>query len=72
MEGLKKSWEELTIYNGDSIIYPDLFLIVGSHIMDLSGMQSIDHALGLVATELEGVKPEEPIIVVGCRGARGL
>jgi len=72
LEGLKKSWEELTIYNGDSIIYPDLFLIVGSHIMDLSGMQSIDHALGLVATELEGVKPEEPIIVVGCRGARGL
>jgi hypothetical protein len=72
LEGLKKSWEELTIYNGDSIIYPDLFLIVGSHIMDLSGMQSIDHALGLVAAELEGVKPEEPIIVVGCRGARGL
>jgi len=72
LEGLRKGWEELTIYNGDSIIYPDLFLIVGSHIMDLSGVQSIDHALGLVATELEGVRPEEPIIVVGCRGARGL
>ncbi len=72
LEGLKKSWEELTIYNGDSIIYPDLFLIVGSHVMDLSGMQSVDHALGLVAPELEGISPEEPIVVVGCRGARGL
>ena len=72
LEGLRKGWEELTIYNGDSIINPDLFLIVGSHIMDLSGLQSVDHALGLVATELEGVKPEEPITVVGCRGARGL
>jgi hypothetical protein len=71
-EGLKRSWEQLTIYNGDSIIFPDLFLIVGSHIMDLSGVQSIDHALGLVGTELGGLKPDEPVAVVGTRGARGL
>ena len=71
-EGLKQSWEQLTIYNGDSIIFPDLFLIVGSHVMDLSGVQSVDHALGLVGTDLAGVKPDEPIVVLGTRGARGL
>lgn len=71
-EGLKQSWEGLTIYNGDSIIYPDLFLILGSHIIDLSGVQSIDHAMGLVGAELEGIGAEEPIVVVGTRGARGL
>jgi N-methylhydantoinase A/oxoprolinase/acetone carboxylase beta subunit len=70
--GLKQSWEKLTIYNGDSIIFPDLFLIVGSHVMDLSGVQSVDHALGLVGTDLAGVKPDEPIVVLGTRGARGL
>ena len=70
-EGLKQSWEQLTIYNGDSIIFPDLFMIAGSHIMDLSGVQSVEHALGLVGTDLAGVKADEPIVVVGTRGARG-
>ena len=47
-------------------------MIVGSHIMDLSGVQSVEHALGLVGTDLAGVKADEPIVVVGTRGARGL
>ncbi|HTU02282.1 MAG TPA: hypothetical protein VMG58_10720, partial [Candidatus Sulfotelmatobacter sp.] len=67
-----ESWEALTIYNGDSIIYPDLFVIVGSHILDLSGVQSVEQALGLVGTDLAGVRPDEPVVVVGTRGARGL
>lgn len=72
LDGLKAAWEDLTIYNGDSIIYPEMFLIVGSHIIDLSGVQNVDHALGLVTSELEGVRADEPVVVVGTRGARGL
>ncbi len=72
LEGLKQAWEKLTIYNGDSIIIPNLFLIVGSHIVDFSGLPSVDHALGLASSELEGVKPDEPVVIVGSRGARGL
>ncbi|HXZ37560.1 MAG TPA: hydantoinase/oxoprolinase family protein [Thermodesulfobacteriota bacterium] len=70
--GLKETWGNLTIYNGDSIIYPDLFLIVGSHILDLTGVQSVDQALGVVSTELEGIPPDQPVAVVGIRGQRGL
>jgi len=62
----------MTIYNGDSIIFPDLFLIVGSHILDLTGVQSVDQAFGVVSTELEGVPPDQPVAVVGVRGQRGL
>jgi N-methylhydantoinase A len=72
LAGLKEAWESLTIYNGDSIIYPDLFLIVGSHIVDLTGVQGMEQAFGLVATELEGVAPDQPVAVVGTRGQRGL
>lgn len=71
LKELKRIWEEMTLYKGDSIVYPDLFLIVGSHIMDLSGVQSLDHALGLVAPEIEGIKSDEPVVIVGCRGASG-
>lgn len=70
--GLKEAWESLTIYNGDSIIYPDMFLIVGNHIVDLTGVQSMEQAFGVVATELEGVAPDQPVAVVGTRGQRGL
>ena len=72
LDQLRRAWETLTIYNGDSLIFPDLFLIVGSHVVDLTGVQSLQHALGLVTTELDGVKPEERIAIVGVRGAQGL
>ena len=72
MAGLKETWENLTIYNGDSIIYPDIFLIVGSHIVDLTGVQSIDQAFGVVSNELDGLAPDQPVAVVGMRGQRGL
>jgi N-methylhydantoinase A/oxoprolinase/acetone carboxylase beta subunit len=72
LAGLKEAWESLTIYNGDSIIYPDMFLIVGNHIVDLTGVQSMEQAFGVVATELEGVAPDQPVAVVGTRGQRGL
>ncbi len=72
LAGLKETWDNLTIYNGDSIIYPDLFLIVGSHVVDLSGVQSVEHASGLVNAELDGLRPDEPVAVVGVRGQRGL
>jgi N-methylhydantoinase A len=72
LEGLKQAWENLTIYNGDSIIFPNLFLIVGSHIVDFSGLQSIDHVLGLAASELEGIKSDEPVLIVGSRAPRGM
>jgi hypothetical protein len=70
--GLKEAWENLTIYNGDSIIYPDMFLIVGNRIVDLTGVQGMEQAFGLVTTELEGVAPDQPVAVVGTRGQRGL
>ena len=72
MAGLKEAWANLTIYNGDSIILPDLFLIVGTHILDLTGVQSVDQAIGVISTELEGVPPDQPVAVVGIRGQRGL
>lgn len=72
LQGLKEAWENLTIYNGDSIIYPDMFLIVGSHIVDLTGVQSIDQAFGVVSNELDGLAPDQPVAVVGMRGQRGL
>jgi hypothetical protein len=62
---LKALWEDVTIYNGDSIIVPDIFVVAGSHIVDLSGMQSIDQAIAVSQAELEGLALDTPIALIG-------
>ncbi len=69
---MKEIWDDMTIYNGDSVIFPDLFFIVRNHVVDLTGVQSTEHAGGLISAEIEGLPPEEQVVVVGIRGQRGL
>src|SRR5471032_1042185 len=40
LDGLRRLWEDTTIYNGDSTITPDIFVIVGGQLIDLSGVNS--------------------------------
>ncbi|MDA8218709.1 MAG: hypothetical protein M0Z94_13950, partial [Dehalococcoidales bacterium] len=72
MGRLKGFWEEMTIYNGDSIISPDVFVITGGHVVDLSGMGTPDQAISVAQSELVGLAPEVPVALVGIQGARGL
>ena len=72
VERLRRLWEEVTIYNGDSIITPDIFLIAGAHVVDLSGMIAPDHALSLARTEIQGLPADAPVALVGVQGARGI
>ncbi len=69
---LKGFWEEKTIYNGDSIINPDVFVITGGHVVDLSGIGTMDQAASVARSELVGLAPDAPVALVGIQGARGL
>ena len=70
LEVLKKFWEETTIYNGDSVIVPDMFLIVGGHVVDLSGMVALDQALAVARSEFEGLAPDVALVFIAVVGAR--
>jgi len=52
---VRRLWEDTTIYNGDSVITPDMFVIIGSQIIDLSGVNSIDQALAITRSEFDGL-----------------
>ena len=69
---LRRLWEEVTIYNGDSVITPDMFIIVGRRVVDLSGVAALDQALAIGRSELEGLAPGVAVALVGIQGARGL
>jgi N-methylhydantoinase A len=72
LDTLRRVWEDNTIYNGDSVITPDMFVIAGGHIVDLSGVTTLDHAIAISRGELEGMAPESPVALIAVQGARGL
>jgi hypothetical protein len=72
LDRLRRLWEDTTIYNGDSVITPDMFLIVGAQVIDLSGVNSIDQVLTLGRSELDGLPGEAPIALISIPPSRGL
>jgi N-methylhydantoinase A/oxoprolinase/acetone carboxylase beta subunit len=72
LDGLKRLWEDTTIYNGDSTITPDVFVIVGGQLIDLSGVNSIDQAVAVTRSELDGLTADASIALIGIPPSRGL
>jgi N-methylhydantoinase A/oxoprolinase/acetone carboxylase beta subunit len=72
LDGLRRLWEDTTIYNGDSTITPDIFVIVGGQLIDLSGVNSIDQAMALTRSELDGLTSDASIALIGIPPSRGL
>lgn len=63
------SWllEELTEYNDGGTNLPNIYIVLGKRIVDLSGMQSADQIISLGGVELAGCGAEEPLIVAATR-----
>jgi len=72
LDQLRHVWEQVTIYNGDSVITPDVFVIAGRRVVDLSGISALDQALAIGRSELEGLAPETPVALISVQGARGV
>jgi len=72
LDQLKRVWEQVTIYNGDSVITPDVFVIAGRRIVDLTGVSALDQALAIGRSELEGLAPDAPVALISVQGARGI
>jgi N-methylhydantoinase A len=72
LQQLRRLWESVTIYNGDSVIAPDMFVVAGRRILDLCGITALDQAIAISRGELEGLPPEAPVVLISMPGARGL
>jgi N-methylhydantoinase A len=60
----ERLWKSGTVYVGDATVYPDMFLLVGGRIVDLSGMQTVTHAEEVARTELDGQPGETGIVIL--------
>jgi len=63
--------EEHTIYNDGGTNLPNLYLILGKRIIDLSGLQSATQIYSLGSIELEGYPENEPVIIAVTRRVDG-
>jgi hypothetical protein len=72
LQQLRRLWESVTIYNGDSVIAPDMFVVAGRRIVDLCGITALDQAIAISCGELEGLPSEVPVVLISMQGARGL
>ena len=55
--------EELTVYNDGGTNYPNVYIVLGKRIIDLSGMSSEEQIYSLANVELNGYDAKTPVIV---------
>jgi N-methylhydantoinase A/oxoprolinase/acetone carboxylase beta subunit len=67
LDELQRLWGLATGYDGNGVIPPDAFLVLGSQVVDLSGMMAVEYALSVGQSELAGCGPEEAVVVVAAR-----
>jgi N-methylhydantoinase A len=56
-----------TTYGDSGAVLPDLTLLCGSRLIDLSGLQTRDQIVTLASTELAGYAPDEPLALLCLR-----
>ena len=67
LDELQRLWGMATSYDGNGVIPPDAYLVLGSQVVDLSGMMAVEHALSVGQSELAGCGPEEAVVLVAAR-----
>ena len=65
----RKLFDELSTYKGDVTICPDLFIVVGGRIIEVSGVSSMDQGIGIINAEINGMPAEEKSVMIGIRQA---
>jgi N-methylhydantoinase A/oxoprolinase/acetone carboxylase beta subunit len=57
--------EELTIYDDGGTTLPNLYIILGKRIINLSGLSNKEQVYSLGSVELSGYQDKEPLIIIG-------
>jgi len=70
LETLSRFWTENTAQDGNGVIAPDMFIVIGTHIVDLSGIGALDRALAIARTEVEGLAPDTTLVFIAATGRR--
>lgn len=68
---INEAIDQLTVYNDGGANYPNLHLVVGGKIINLSGLSSEEQIRSLAAVELQGYDAQTSLIVIGTERLEG-
>lgn len=63
IEGMKKLWEDLAVYQTDLIIRPDYYLCMGARVMDFAA-QDFEQLELLIELEISSLEAKEEVLIV--------
>lgn len=66
-ETLKSIWEKNSSYKGEIVATPDIYVLVGSRILDYSGIPKLDQVTALVSSEITTIDENQQLIVIGAK-----
>ena len=61
---MKKFFNDFTVYDDRGHQLPNMYIVLGKKIIDLSGLVEETQAFGIARTELASAKPDEKILVI--------
>ncbi len=64
---LKKLWDECTLYKSNLMLRPDLYVLVGSRLLDYSGIPSLEQIDNIMITEIVQLEEAQPLTLVGAK-----
>src|SRR3984893_7108266 len=67
LDELRRLWGVAPGCDGNRVLPPDAYLVLGSQVVDLSGMMALDHALSVASSELAGREPDEALVLVAAK-----
>ena len=68
---VEEVWSQTSRSDDGRVIAPGLFLLHGHHVADLSGVETLEQARALAASELDGQELNAPTVLVGIPASKG-
>ena len=68
---VEEVWSQTSRSDDGRVIVPGLFLLHGHHVADLSGVETLEQARALAASELDGQELDAPTVLVGIPASKG-
>lgn len=61
---VKKAWNECSLFSSEAIIVPDIYVLLGSRILDLSGILRLEQVNKILTTEIGLLNEDDELIIV--------
>ncbi len=69
-EDMKTIWDACCLYKSDLMLVPDIYILMGSRLLDYSGITNLEQVEKVLSTEIGALESKEELIVVGAKNDR--